>query len=145
PLEMIEPELGFQVLVLLLDCPALMRESNQLPKRRGRRQIHEVILGARRAAHVAFAQEPHFGNESAMAPVVRGCHAEGETRDGPATPLAAVAPGDAAPGPRRCRRGDRFHAERLDPRCQVGMFARPAPPGGGGPPDEAWCAAKDGE
>jgi hypothetical protein len=29
-LEVVEPQLGFELLILLLDRPALMRESNQL-------------------------------------------------------------------------------------------------------------------
>jgi hypothetical protein len=39
PFEMIEPQLGLDLLILLLDRPALMRETNELRERCRRGQI----------------------------------------------------------------------------------------------------------
>ena len=65
PFEMIEAEFVLQLLVLLLDRPALMRESHQGAQRGGGRQRDEVGLDARRRAEIAFAQQPDLGREPA--------------------------------------------------------------------------------
>ena len=54
PLEMIETELGLEVLILLLDRPALMRQADDLDQRRRRRQIDEIEFGAWRGADIAL-------------------------------------------------------------------------------------------
>ena len=56
--EMIQPEVGLQLAILLLDGPPLMGQADELGERRGRRQVDERILGSRRVAQVAFAQQP---------------------------------------------------------------------------------------
>ena len=43
-LEVIEPEFGFEVLVVLFDRPALMRQADELRQRGGRGQRDEVVL-----------------------------------------------------------------------------------------------------
>src|SRR5688572_24976570 len=72
PLEMIEAEFVLQLLILLLDRPALVREAHQRAQGRGRRQVDEVVLGAIARAETAFAEEPDLGREPTVAPVVRG-------------------------------------------------------------------------
>src|SRR6185369_4038289 len=121
--EMIEAKLGFELLVLLLDGPSLMCEPYDLSERRRGRQRHKVVLGARRVAEIAFAEEPDFWRESAMSPVVRGRYADRETRHRPLPSLAAVAPTDTSPGPWPGCRGDRLHAHRTDVGGQLGMLA----------------------
>ena len=66
--EMIEPEFGFEFLILLFDRPALMREGHQRAQRRLRRQMHEVVLDALGASGFFLAQQPDFGREVALAP-----------------------------------------------------------------------------
>lgn len=70
-LEVIEPELVFQLFVLLFDRPALMCQPGQRPQAGGRGQIDQVELGFRRGAEIALAEQPHLGREAPMAPVVR--------------------------------------------------------------------------
>ena len=59
--EVVEPEFGLELLVLLLDRPALVRESDQLLHRRRDRQIDEEVFGAWGGAQILFAQEPDLG------------------------------------------------------------------------------------
>ena len=71
--EMIQPEVGLQLAILLLDRPPLMREPDEPRSRRRGRQVHEVIRGLRRVARVAFAQQPHLRREPPLvAPVLTG-------------------------------------------------------------------------
>src|ERR1700752_1915572 len=95
-LEMVEPQLGFELLILLLDRPALMRKSNQLLERRGCGQIDEEVLDARREAEVLFAQQPDFGGESTIPPFVGRCHPHRRTPRGP-RPIGAIAPRPSSP------------------------------------------------
>ena len=74
---MIEAEFGLELLILLLDRPALMREADQLLDRRGSRQVDEEVLDARRGAQILFAQEPDFGSQPSIAPVVGGGDTDG--------------------------------------------------------------------
>src|SRR5262245_21078700 len=90
-LEMVEPQLGFEFLVLLLDGPSLVRESHELGERRGRRKIDEKVLDARREPQILFAQEPDFWSESPIAPFVGRRHAQGRKARGP-RPIGAIAP-----------------------------------------------------
>ena len=50
--EVIESEFVLEFLILLFDRPALMREPHERAQRRGRGQVHEVVLGAGRGAAV---------------------------------------------------------------------------------------------
>src|SRR4030095_14804726 len=109
-LEVVEPQLGFELLILLLDRPALMRESNQLRERRGGGQIHEEVLDARRETEVLFAQQPDFGGESTMPPFVGRRDAYRDKPRGPG-PIDAVAPRHASPRPRRQAEGQCAHGD----------------------------------
>ena len=107
-LEVIEAEFVLQFLILLFDRPAMMRQADQRPQRRGRRQRDEVRLDARRRAEIALEEQPDFGREpvprQSWAGVTRSaakCAAHGRLR--------AVAPRDASPRARRQRGGDRPH------------------------------------
>src|SRR5438093_11866275 len=99
PFEMIEAEFGLELLILLLDRPALMRESDQLLHRCARGQVDEEVLRARRGAEILFAQEPDLGRQPSIAPVVgRGDAHGGEPGRPPA--IRSVAPGHPSPGAR---------------------------------------------
>src|SRR4030095_12644894 len=56
--EMVEAKLGLELLILLLDRTALMREPCQLLDRRRGRQVDEEVFDARGGAQILFAQEP---------------------------------------------------------------------------------------
>ena len=49
-LVVVEAEFGLEVLILLLDGPAVMRQADDLDQRRRRGQIDEIVFGARRGA-----------------------------------------------------------------------------------------------
>ena len=68
--DVVEPDLVFQFLILLLDRPPLVRELHESAQGRGHREIHQVVLDPRRRTEIALAQQPHFGRESVLAPVV---------------------------------------------------------------------------
>ncbi len=96
--EMIQPEVGLRLAILLLDGPPLMCEPDEPRPRRGGRQVHEVVLGLGRVAGVAFGQQPDLGREpSVRAPGVGRRHAQRGTLDRPLPCRAAVAPTDAPP------------------------------------------------
>src|SRR6476620_1909668 len=73
--EVIETELGFEVLVVLFDRPAVMGEPHQLRQRSRRRQRHEVMLAPTGRAEAAFAEQPDFWSETSMPPVGGRRHA----------------------------------------------------------------------
>src|SRR5574341_1329987 len=89
--EMVEPQLGLELLILLLDRPALMRESNQLLERSGCGQIDEEVLDAWREPEVLFAQQPDFGGESTIPPFV-GRRDPHRRKPGGPRPIGAIAP-----------------------------------------------------
>src|SRR5207245_2641647 len=95
-LEMVEAEFGLELLILLLDRPALMRESDQLLHRRGGGQVHEKIFRARRGAEILLAQEPHLGCKPPMAPVVGRRDADSGEAGRPGA-IRAVAPRHPSP------------------------------------------------
>src|SRR3954470_20275996 len=70
PFEMVEAEFGLELLILLFDRPALMRESDQLLHRCAGGQVHEEVFRPRRGAEILFAQEPDLGRQPSIAPVV---------------------------------------------------------------------------
>src|SRR3989442_3600535 len=94
--EVIEPEFGFEILVMLFDRPAVMGQSHELVQRGGGRQRDEIVLAAPRRAQASFAQQPDFWGEPPIPPIGRGRHAlRGEVR-GPRG-IGAIAPLDAPP------------------------------------------------
>ena len=98
--EMVEAEFGLEFLVLLLDRPALMRESDQLLEQRGGGQVDEKVFGARRGTQILFAQEPDLGRQPSIAPVVRGVTRTAANRaaQGRFVPLRHVTRRQARPG-----------------------------------------------
>jgi len=62
PFEMIECQVVLEFLILLLDGrPALMRQLREGPQRGGRRQMDDVVLGARLAPRSRSANSPTLG------------------------------------------------------------------------------------
>ena len=61
PLEVIEPELVLQFLVLLLDRPAVMGQAHQGAQGRGGRQRDEIRFDAWRGAQIPFEEQPDSG------------------------------------------------------------------------------------
>ena len=96
--EVIEPELAFQFLVLLLDRPALMGQARERPERRRLGKGDEVEREPRLRAPFLFAQQPEPSRRSAPMTLIRG----GEERD-----LAAI----VAMGQVRAN-SFRFHLDR---------------------------------
>lgn len=95
-LEVVEPQFAFELLVLLLDGPALMRQGHQRAQRGGGGQMDEVVLQPRCRAPFVFAQQPDLRREMGMAPLVCRRDADrGEPRG--SRRLRAIAPGDAPP------------------------------------------------
>src|ERR671932_1527226 len=109
--EVVEAQLGFELLVLLFDRPALMCKSNELRERRRCGQIDEEVFGARREAEDLFAQQPHFGCEATSAPFVGGRHAHRRKPAGP-PPIGPIAPRHASPGARRQAERQRAYRDR---------------------------------
>jgi hypothetical protein len=68
---MVEPEFGLELLVLLFNRSALMRERDQRRHRRGRGRWTKKYFGAWRGPGVLFAQEPGLGRQASHVPVVR--------------------------------------------------------------------------
>src|SRR4029077_12407973 len=99
-LEVIEPQFGFEFLILLFDGPALMREGHQGAQRGVRRQMDEVVLEALGPSGFFLAQQPDFGREVALTPRMSGCHAN-RRKPGAATWLSPIAPRDGSPRRRR--------------------------------------------
>src|SRR5918994_3729037 len=124
PFEVIEAEFVLQLLILLFDRPALVRQSDQRAQRRRRRQVDEIVLGPVARPESALAEEPDLGREATVAPVVCGGDARG-AEPGPPCGLGTVAPRDDAP--RACGLGCRPRAllESRDVGCQRGARARP--------------------
>src|SRR5262245_65181677 len=94
--EVIEAEFVVELLVLLLDGPALMREVHQLPQRGRGWQVDQIVLGARLHAEIALAQQPPLGREPTLPPVVGGGDA-GRAEARAPWRVRAVAPGDETP------------------------------------------------
>src|SRR5437899_12287972 len=69
-LEMVEPEFVLEVLILLLDGPPLMREPDELLQGGCGRQMNEKILGDVAAAHRTLREQPDFGREMTLPPIV---------------------------------------------------------------------------
>ena len=125
PLEMIEAELGLELLILLLDGPAVMRQADDLDQRRGRGQMDEIVFGARRGADIALGEEPDFGHQPPVPAVDGGRDADRHAVDRPGPRVGPIAPAHAAPaGPGR----DEGLAERTRRGApgQRRMFARPS-------------------
>ena len=103
-LEMIQPDLVLEFLILLLDRPALMGELHQGAQRGGRGQVHQVELRARRRTEIAFAQQPDFGREASLAPIVRG-RDPGRAEARAPRRIRPIAPRHESPLARRLRGG----------------------------------------
>src|SRR5262245_36577670 len=95
-LEMIEPELVLQFLILLFDGPPLMRQTDERFQRCRRRERDEVVLRSRSGAEPALAEQPDFRGQPACAPVVRWRDANSDNARVPRS-IGAVAPTDGAP------------------------------------------------
>jgi hypothetical protein len=54
--EVVESELVFEFLILLLDRPPLVRQLDERFQRGGRRQVDQVVLGARGGSEIALAE-----------------------------------------------------------------------------------------
>src|SRR4029450_11739573 len=89
--EVIESQFVLELLVLLLDRPALVRELNERFHGGGRRQIDQVVLGARGRPQIALAEQPDFGRYTSIAPLVPGGDAEREEAGTPG-PVGSIAP-----------------------------------------------------
>ena len=84
-LEVIEPDLVFEFLVLLLDRPALMREADQRAQRDVGGQVHQVVLGARRRAARSRSHSNQTSGASRRCRASRARASRGRRRSGPAT------------------------------------------------------------
>jgi hypothetical protein len=94
--EVVEPNFVFEFLVLLLDRPTLMREADQLAQGDGGREVDQVIAEAIAAGQFPFAQQPDFGREPMLAPIVSRRDPD-RTEAGPPRAIGAIAPRDESP------------------------------------------------
>src|SRR5712691_10479936 len=60
-LEVVEAEFVFELLILLLDGPSLVRSPNESLQRSGPRKMNEEIFGDGGAADRSLQQQPHLG------------------------------------------------------------------------------------
>ena len=65
--EMIEAEFALEILVMLLDGPALMRQAHELRERGRRRQRDQIVAPTARGAEPALAEQPDFGGQAVAA------------------------------------------------------------------------------
>ena len=101
--EVVEPEFGFEVLIMLFDRPAVMRQPHELRERGRRRQRDQVVLAAPGRAEAALAEQPDLGGEPSMPPV--GGRGDAQRREiGFPRRIGPVAPRDAPPRPRPAAR-----------------------------------------
>src|SRR5262245_47081126 len=99
--EVVQPQFGLELLILLLDRPALMRETNQLLERGGFGQIDEEVFDPRREPEVLFAQPPDCGGGAPTPLFVGARHAErskprGRAPFGPGAPRHSPPPAPAS-------------------------------------------------
>jgi hypothetical protein len=69
-LEVIEPALVFQFLVLLLDGPPVVGQTHQRRQRRRVGEIDQAGLDPRRAPEIALEKQPDLESEASLAPIV---------------------------------------------------------------------------
>src|SRR5687768_11151374 len=108
--EVVEPEFGLEVLVMLFDRAAMMRQSDELLERRGRWQRDQVVSAAPSWTEPALAEQPDFGSQASMSPV--GGRGDADRREiRVPRRVGSVAPLDAPPGARRQRLAERPNAD----------------------------------
>ena len=108
--EMIEPEFGLEVLIVLFDRPAVMGQPHELWQRGRRRQRDDVVPATAGRTEPALAEQPDVGGQPPTPPVGGRGHAKGREIGGPRR-LGAVAPLDPVPRPRSQRVADRPDAD----------------------------------
>ena len=99
PFEMIEPELGLEVLIMLFDRPAVMRQPDELFQGGRGRQRDEIMPAPARRPQATLAEQPDFWCQSPTPPVGGRGHAQGREIGGPWR-VGPVAPRDPMPRPR---------------------------------------------
>ena len=77
--------------------------------------MDEVVLDPGVRASLFFAQQPDFGSEASVSPVVRRGHADRREARRPRW-LSPIPPGDASPSRSRQVRGELAHGDRSDER-----------------------------
>src|SRR4051794_24719886 len=70
-LEVVESQAGFEILVVLFDRPALMRQPHDLLERRRGWQGHEVVFATAGRSDAVLAEQPDFRRQSSVAPIGR--------------------------------------------------------------------------
>src|SRR6266536_256699 len=97
PFEMIEAELIFEFLVIALDPPAQMRQTDEGGQRRRLGQCRKVVLRRRGLAQRPLAEDPLDGSGLSAVAVMRGPDAQGD-ESRPHAPACAFTPGHRRPG-----------------------------------------------
>ena len=97
PFEMIEAELVFELLVIALDPPAQVRQTDEGGQWRRLGQGREVVLGRRGLAQRPLAEDPLDGAGLGAVAVMRGPDAQGDEAR-PHAPAGAFTPGHGRPG-----------------------------------------------
>ena len=109
--EVIEAELGLELLVLLLDRPTLMDKGHEVAERCPGGQVDEVVLGHARPVLGALAEQPDLRQGPSARPVVRRGDPDRGT-DRRAVGLVGEVPRDPLPCGRGPRIGQRLHGDR---------------------------------
>src|SRR5829696_7608210 len=112
PFEVVESQLALEILVVLFDGPAMMRQPHDLRERRRGGQRDEVVFAAAGGPEPTLAEQPHLGREPALSPVGGGGDPQRREVGGPRQ-VGAIAPFDAPPRPRRQRLAQRGDADGI--------------------------------
>ena len=126
-LEVPEPKFLLEFLIVALDPPAQLGQSDQTRERRVGRQVGEPVLGRFFLPFWPLGQQPQLGPGLAavIVPMSRADPQGGEARGESA--LAALAPGHGLPCPGRQGPGKRLGRHRLVPGLTPQPGRRPAP------------------
>ena len=110
--EMIETEFVLELLVVPLDPPAQVRQTDEGGQRGRPGQRREVVLRRRRLAQRPLGQDPLDGSGLSAVSVMRGPNAKGDESRAHASPCAFT-PGHRGPGREEQSRDERRHADSV--------------------------------
>src|SRR5712692_4632376 len=134
PLEVIQPQLVLEFLVVALDSPPQLGQADEVGERDGLRQRGQPVLRRLGGAVGPLDEEPFLGARRRPVPIaMRGPHAQ-PCEAGAHGPAGAFPPGHRAPGRGRELGGQTLETLGSMPRGAPYARRRPATTGAGGSP-----------